>query len=175
MTRSPDGAAGVSESGACAPDWRPPAAEWWRCRQRADVRPLWLADRDRLLPSGPAAGLTQHRTRQPSSSQVTARAGAAGGYRGRMPPCPAGRQLGLFDKPVGDFTLDEFAETVRALERDRPSRTADELPGVEVTLSPARTLKGPDESASFVFKRQFILGILSGSVRPSAHSPPTGR
>jgi hypothetical protein len=44
-----------------------------------------------------------------------------------MPPRPARRQLGLFDNPVGVFTLEELAETVRALERDRPGRTADEL------------------------------------------------
>jgi hypothetical protein len=34
-----------------------------------------------------------------------------------MPPRPARRQLGLFDNPIGDFSLDELAETVRALER----------------------------------------------------------
>jgi hypothetical protein len=44
-----------------------------------------------------------------------------------MPPRPARRQLGLFDNPVRDFTLDEFTETLRALERERPGRTADEL------------------------------------------------
>jgi hypothetical protein len=44
-----------------------------------------------------------------------------------MPPRPARRQLGLFDNPVGDFSLDELADTVRVLERDRPGRTADEL------------------------------------------------
>jgi hypothetical protein len=44
-----------------------------------------------------------------------------------MPPRPARRQLGLFDNPVVDFSLEELAETVRALERQRPGRTADEL------------------------------------------------
>jgi hypothetical protein len=44
-----------------------------------------------------------------------------------MPPRPARRQLGLFDNPVGDFSLDELADTVRALERDQPGRTADQL------------------------------------------------
>src|SRR5258708_24053487 len=43
-----------------------------------------------------------------------------------MPPRP-GRQLGLFDNPVGVFSLEELAETVRALEGERPGRTADEL------------------------------------------------
>lgn len=33
----------------------------------------------------------------------------------------------MFDNPVGDFSLEELAETVRALERERPGRTADEL------------------------------------------------
>ena len=42
-------------------------------------------------------------------------------------PRPARRQLGLFDNSVADFSLDELAETVRALERQRPGRTADEL------------------------------------------------
>jgi hypothetical protein len=36
-------------------------------------------------------------------------------------------QLGLFDNPVGAFSLEKLAETVRALERERPGRTADEL------------------------------------------------
>ncbi len=44
-----------------------------------------------------------------------------------MPPRPARRQLGLFDNPVSVFSLEELAETVRALEYDRPGRTADEL------------------------------------------------
>jgi hypothetical protein len=44
-----------------------------------------------------------------------------------MPSRPVRRQLGLFDNPVGDFSLEELTETVRSLERDRPGRTADEL------------------------------------------------
>jgi hypothetical protein len=44
-----------------------------------------------------------------------------------MPPRPERRQLGLFDNPVGDFSLEELAETVRALERKHPGRTVDEL------------------------------------------------
>ena len=44
-----------------------------------------------------------------------------------MPPRPGRRQLGLFDNPVGVFSLEELAEAVRALERERPGRTADEL------------------------------------------------
>ena len=44
-----------------------------------------------------------------------------------MPPRPGRRPLGLFDNPVGDFSLEELAETVHALERQRPGRTADEL------------------------------------------------
>jgi hypothetical protein len=53
--------------------------------------------------------------------------GAVAGYRGCMPPRPARRQLGLFDNPVADFSLDELTDAVRALERDRPGRTAEEL------------------------------------------------
>jgi len=36
-------------------------------------------------------------------------------------------QLGLFDNPVSAFSLDELAETVHALEAERPGRTAEEL------------------------------------------------
>ena len=40
---------------------------------------------------------------------------------------PARPQLGLFDNPVSVFSLDELAQTVRKLERERPGRTVDEL------------------------------------------------
>jgi hypothetical protein len=36
-------------------------------------------------------------------------------------------QLGLFDNPVRLYSLDELTETVRALERRQPGRTADAL------------------------------------------------
>ena len=52
---------------------------------------------------------------------------AVTGYLGGMPPRPARPQLGLFDNPVRVFSLEELAETVRALERKQPGRTADEL------------------------------------------------
>ena len=42
---------------------------------------------------------------------------------------PARPQLGLFDNPVRVFSLDELAETVRKLERERPGRTVEELSG----------------------------------------------
>jgi hypothetical protein len=44
-----------------------------------------------------------------------------------MPQRPTRPQVGLFDNPVLVFSLDELTETVRALERHRPGRTADEL------------------------------------------------
>lgn len=44
-----------------------------------------------------------------------------------MPSRPARPQLGLFDNPVRVFSLEELAETVRALERERPGRTVEEL------------------------------------------------
>lgn len=44
-----------------------------------------------------------------------------------MPPRPARPQLGLFDNPVRVFSLEELAETVRALERERPCQTVEEL------------------------------------------------
>jgi hypothetical protein len=51
----------------------------------------------------------------------------AAGYRGGMPSRPVRPQLGLFDNPVRVFSLEELAETVRALEREQPGRTADQL------------------------------------------------
>ncbi len=44
-----------------------------------------------------------------------------------MPPRPARPQLGLFDNPVGIFSMEELAGIVRALERERPRQTVDEL------------------------------------------------
>jgi hypothetical protein len=44
-----------------------------------------------------------------------------------MPSRPARPQLGLFDNPPGAFRLEELTETVRALERQQPGRTAGEL------------------------------------------------
>lgn len=51
----------------------------------------------------------------------------AAGYRGRMASRPARPQPGLFDNPVRVFSLDELAETVRQLERERPGRTVQQL------------------------------------------------
>jgi hypothetical protein len=62
-----------------------------------------------------------------------------------MPPRPARRQLGLFDNPVRDFSLEELADAVRALERDRPGRTADELSrAVFATLAMKRTQRAAE-------------------------------
>jgi len=62
-----------------------------------------------------------------------------------MPPRSARRQLGLFDNPVGDFRLDELAKTVRALECERPGRTADELSrAVFATLAMKRTRRAAE-------------------------------
>jgi len=44
-----------------------------------------------------------------------------------MPSRPPRPQLGLFDNPAGAFRLEELTETVRALELQRPGRTAGEL------------------------------------------------
>src|SRR5260370_6581471 len=55
------------------------------------------------------------------------------GYRGRMTSRPARPPLGLFDNPVRVFSLDELAETVRKLERERPGRTVEELSGAVFT------------------------------------------
>jgi hypothetical protein len=44
-----------------------------------------------------------------------------------MPSRPARPQLGLFDNPAGACRLDELTQTLRALERQRPGQTVDEL------------------------------------------------
>ena len=54
-------------------------------------------------------------------------AGFAGSYGSRMPPRSSGRQLGLFDNPVAVFGLEELAEAVRGLERQRPGQTVEEI------------------------------------------------
>jgi hypothetical protein len=61
------------------------------------------------------------------NGSVTPSGRPAAGYRGGMPSRPVRRQLGLFDNPVRVFSLEELAETVRALERGQPGRTADQL------------------------------------------------
>lgn len=62
-----------------------------------------------------------------------------------MPLRPAHRQLGLFDNPVDDFSLDELTDTVRALERDRPGRTAAELSGADfAALAMKRTRRATE-------------------------------
>jgi hypothetical protein len=44
-----------------------------------------------------------------------------------MPPRLRGRQLGLFDNPVGAFSLEELTEAVRELERQQPGQTVDQI------------------------------------------------
>jgi hypothetical protein len=62
-----------------------------------------------------------------------------------MPPRPARPQLGLFDNPVRVFSLEELTETVRALERERPGRTVDELSrAVFAELAMKRTRRAAD-------------------------------
>jgi hypothetical protein len=54
-------------------------------------------------------------------------------------------QLGLFDNPVRAFSLDELAETVRELERERPGRTVEELSRAVFTeLAIKRTRRAAD-------------------------------
>jgi hypothetical protein len=68
--------------------------------------------------------LTPRPLRQPSHWGVGPRGGRLPWLDAAASSAPPAR---LFDNPVRDFTLDEFTETVRALERERPGRTADEL------------------------------------------------
>jgi hypothetical protein len=58
---------------------------------------------------------------------------------------PARPQLGLFDNSVRVFSLDELAETVRRLGRERPGRTVEELSGAVFTeLAIKRTQRAAD-------------------------------
>jgi hypothetical protein len=69
----------------------------------------------------------------------------AASYRNRMPPRPSGRQLGLFDNPVRAFSLEELAEAVRELERQRPGQTVDEISSaVFAELAMKRTRRASD-------------------------------
>ena len=62
-----------------------------------------------------------------------------------MPPRPSGPQRGLFDNPVRAFSLEELTETVQALERERPGRTAGELTSAVFTeLAMKRTRRAAD-------------------------------
>ena len=62
-----------------------------------------------------------------------------------MPPRPSGPQRGLFDNPVRAFSLEELTETVRMLDRRRPSRTVDELTSAVFTeLAMKRTRRAAD-------------------------------
>jgi hypothetical protein len=62
-----------------------------------------------------------------------------------MPPRPTRPQLGLFDNPVRVFSLEELTETVRALEREQPGRTVDELSrAVFAELAMKRTRRAAD-------------------------------
>jgi hypothetical protein len=73
------------------------------------------------------------------------RARIAAGYRSRMPPRLSGRQFGLFDNPVGAFSLEELAEAVRELERRRPGLTVEEISGaLFAELAMKRTRRASD-------------------------------
>jgi hypothetical protein len=79
------------------------------------------------------------------------RAGRAAGYRSRLPSRPARPQLGLSDNPAGAFRLEELTETVRALERQRPGRTAGELSrAVFAELAMKRTRRSAELAAEAI-------------------------
>jgi len=62
-----------------------------------------------------------------------------------MPPRPADGQLGLFDNPVRAYSLDELAEAVRKIERQRPGQTVDEISrAVFAELAMKRTRRASD-------------------------------
>lgn len=58
---------------------------------------------------------------------------------------PVRPPVGLFDNPVRVFSLDELAQTVRALERTRPGLTVEELAGsVFAELAMKRTRRAEE-------------------------------
>lgn len=62
-----------------------------------------------------------------------------------MPPRPSGPQRGLFDNPVRAFSLEELTQTVQALERQQPGRTAGELTSAVFSeLAMKRTRRAAD-------------------------------
>lgn len=62
-----------------------------------------------------------------------------------MPPRPVGRQLGLFDNHVGEFSLEELTEAVRRLETERPGQTVEEITrAVFADLAMKRTRRASD-------------------------------
>ena len=70
---------------------------------------------------------------------------AEGDYRGCMASRPVRPPVGLFDNPVRVFSLDELAQTVRALERIRPALTVEELAGaVFAELAMKRTRRAEE-------------------------------
>jgi hypothetical protein len=67
--------------------------------------------------------------------------------------------LGLFDNPVRVFSLDELAQTVRALERVRPGLTAEELTSsVFAELAMKRTRRAEE--------------LVTEAIRPARARPP---
>jgi hypothetical protein len=91
-------------------------------------------------------GLQRSRRQEPSWLSRHSRRRSAG-YPGRVASYPARPQLGLFDNPVRAFSLDELAETVRRLERERPGRTVQELSGAVFT---ELAIKGTQRAADLV-------------------------
>jgi hypothetical protein len=102
------------------------AADAARAAGQDAIGPEVLEKHGRWFRDAAAAGIALSAARR-SKLQKKRHALLAAGYRGYMPPRPARPQLGLFDNPVRVFSLDELTETVRALERERPGQTADEL------------------------------------------------
>jgi hypothetical protein len=79
------------------------------------------------------------------TTAIPARRDNAASYRNRMPPRPAGRQLGLFDSPVGAYSLEELTEAVRQLEHQRPGQTVNEISRTLFTeLAMKRTRRAGD-------------------------------
>jgi len=62
-----------------------------------------------------------------------------------MPPRPPGRQLGLFDNPVAEFSLEELTEAAHRLESQRPGQTVEEITSALFTeLTMKRTRRAGD-------------------------------
>jgi hypothetical protein len=62
-----------------------------------------------------------------------------------MPSRPARRQLGLFDNPVAEFSLEDLTKAVRRLENQHPGQTVEEITSALFTeLAMKRTRRASD-------------------------------
>jgi hypothetical protein len=86
-----------------------------------------------LVPRAPVRAFPPSESAAAIAYGVSADHAAAGDYRGCMVSRPVRPPVSLFDNPVRVFSLDELAQTVRALERARPGLTVEKLANSAIT------------------------------------------